>query len=1020
MNLVRWKMALAFAAVLTLCLLPTAEAKPSEQIKDKYQQLLKSASVTEILTEALRNSENAEIDSLGDLLSVRATEAAQVLDALSRDGSTEAATLRSELLVWMARGDEMPMWKRKERKGKPETMSTDQVGRRAAKLLGYPDPFVRGLAEWAISICVGIENAGGKAIWPTDDVPSWYEQWQQTLQGDSMLEFDYIRQAVQVGSHRSRSAILKSAEATHDRVRRAADTKGMAKWTAFEDVYNKLRAAAESQDADLTELRRLWLKLRRTGREVVLGNQDTDFAKILFATRHAYHDGPNITAGAKSYIIKPGGDIFVKSGFDIGDSVRPLINGKLAPGHMRGMELWWGGDRIVFAYTQQPRYYTETLIESDQGFDDKRHGASEPVHIYEIQTNGTALRQITDHPFNSDVEPAYLPNGDIVFCSDRANFGSQCSGSFLQNKKIVNLYRSAADGSNIRVFHNNKDFDRYPHVMDNGLILYTRWEYQERHLWQTHNLWTTRPDGTMTDPIYKEHINSGPMALRDARQIRGSHKLVAIACGHHEYAQGALTIIDHHIGLNDSAGMRIVTPRISPREGGIGRGKTVTEGGVEEDGGLYQQPYPLSEQRFLASYSYHLPRSDKNASSFGIYYIDVWGNKELIHRDPVLSAVYPIPLKKRPVPPVIPDLVDQKNFALCFLGDVYDGLDGVHKGEVKYIRIANRTEQPTFHTGDGVTEFNHLHYVPDGSWAHALGVWTWTPARVIGIVPVEEDGSAYFKVPTNVPLYFQALDENFMELRRMRSFVSFQPGEVRGCTGCHETRNQTPPRHVASSKALSRPPSSPKPPVWGDTMLPDYERHIQPILTKHCTGCHGEKDPEGGLEFTARKFEHQCQSYRTMFGLSSQDRTPFWSAYNYKLMYPDEDPLVNKDALKKMAKNQYPGQLVSLSDRFSDASITEVKQFGSHKSKLITTLLGQKHKERVKMDREEWIALVTWVDLNAPYWGSFVDKEPVRRKERPKRVFLEFPSPFESPVGPCRIVETRSLSKLDVKPNVHP
>jgi hypothetical protein len=1027
------------ALLISLFLVRTSTITGGQKAKsfaDTCRPLLEKEQFDEIVKRLLTTADgpgaDESIEALGEVLAVSMPYAEGVLNAFSNQDSVEAATLEAELLLQIAQGQkDAGGWLRWMNEGKKETqdgsdlVSVDWIGQKGVALLDHKDPFVRGFAEWAIAVRVGIENSRSLSVWPNKDTPQWYCQWRDALTPEFLLECDYVRQGAAVDVHRGSDNLLVSAKKIVDRARRisqqidAKSSNDVKKKTRqslsrLEKGYETLVEKARKNSADLTEQRKAWLALRHIARQVVLAAPDLDFEKIVFATRHAFHDGPNITAGAKSYIIKPGGDIFEKTGFNPGFGTRPLIDSKLPAGHMRGMELHWDADRIVFAYAEQPRYYEETLVESDQGFDDKVHGASDPSHIYEIGTNGNRLRKITDHKFNSDIEPAYLPDGDIIFCSDRSNYGSQCSGNFKQNKKIVNFYRTSLDGTGLRPLHNNKDFDRYPHVMENGLVVYTRWEYQERHLYQTHNVWTTRPDGTMTNAIYKEHINTGPMALRDPRQIPGEHKLVAIACGHHEYAQGAVTLIDYQVGVNDSSAMRIVTQSISPREGGIGEGKTVDDGGVEDDGGLYQQPYPLSEKSFLVSYSYHLPRTSPNPNNFGIYYIDVYGNKELIHRDPVLSSVYPIPLKKRPHPHVIPDSVkNDQLYASGYVADVYVGLEGVQRGTVKYLRISNRTEQPTFQTGDTVVNFNHLHYVPDGSWAHALGVWTWTPGRVIGVVPVEEDGSAYFKVPVNLPVYFHALDKNFMEIRRMRTFVSFQPGEIRGCDGCHETRNQAPPMQLFKPVAVQRAPSQPVPPSWGDTILPDFERHIQPIFTRHCADCHGQKEPAGGLEFTARKVDGYNQSYRTMFGLAPDVPTPVWSKDAHLWLYPESKPFVDKAMLTKMSKNQYPGQLISLSDRFSDASITQPKEFGSFQSKLITTLLKEPHKEKVQLSQDEWIDLVTWVDLNAPYWGSYLDKDPLRQGQRPKRVFVEYPAPFKSPAGSCKIVETEDLPSLD-------
>ncbi len=995
--------------IFFLGLLAPRAAKDNESVKTEYAQLVKAGRYGEIEKRILDATGKAqggkEIDALGEVLAVSADDAKDVLDIFAQNDSVTATTTYAELLLWMARGDEMPRWKRKNRETEPVLMPIEEIGQRSATLLDHNDPFVRGIAEWAIAVSVGKANSGSLSIWPVQDAPGWYETWIQFLDNpEFVLEIDYVRQGATLGIHRTAEKLAESAERILQRSQKAVDWFQYSSQFDEETLIRSLNSLENAhaglkqsvEDKDLTKARIQWIQLRTAARDIVFLNPDIQFDEILFGLRHAAHDGPNITAGAKSYIYKPGGDIVVKSGFSPGDTARPLIDGKLPPGHVRGIELWWDADKLVFGYAKQPEYYDEFILESDQGFDDKKHGLSEPVHIYEIDIDGKGLKQITDHEYNSDVEPTYLPTGDVVFCSDRSNFGSQCSGHFFQNKKIVNLYRVSRDGGNPRPLSNNKDFDRYPHVLDSGELIFTRWEYQERHLYQTHNLWTSHPDGTMSDAIYKQHINSGPMALRDARQIPGSHKMAAIACGHHEWAQGALTIIDHHRGVNNFRGMRIVTPEISPREGGIGRGKAVDEGGVMDNGGLYQQPYPLSEQSFLVSYSYHLPRSDSNANNFALYYIDVWGNRELIHREPVLSAVYPIPVAKRKQPPIIPDIVHpEKQEAECYVANVYSGVPEIEYGTIKHIRISQPTHWPTFQTGDRVTDFNHLHYTPSGSWARTLGVWTWTPARVIGTVPVRSDGSAYFKVPVAAPVYFQALDENSMEVRRMRTFVTLQPGELRGCTGCHETRDETPMTSYRLPTAAPEKPSVPIPPSWGNEELPDYERHIQPILDKYCVSCHGETDPAAGLEFSGRKFDGYCQSYRTMFGLSADEPTPIDETWSFNLFYPEAPkPDRDRDSLKQMEKNEFPGQLISISNRFSDASITQPMEFGSHKSEFILALLEEDHQKRVNMSQEDWIDLVTWVDLNAPYWGSFVDKEPVREGEKPVRVRIELPPPF--------------------------
>jgi mono/diheme cytochrome c family protein len=382
-----------------------------------------------------------------------------------------------------------------------------------------------------------------------------------------------------------------------------------------------------------------------------------------------------------------------------------------------------------------------------------------------------------------------------------------------------------------------------------------------------------------------------------------------------------------------------------------------------------------------------------------LYYIDVFGNKELIHRDPVLSVWYPVALKKRALPPVIPDSPGNVEYAETYVTNVYQGMEDVQPGEIKYIRIGHHTEWPAAQIDDQPHNYNHYHYTPSGSWSRTLGMSTWSPARVIGTVPVEEDGSAYFKVPANVPVYFQVLDENMLEVRRMRSFITYGKGKTRGCTGCHETRDEAPMGLTYMPKALKRTPSQPEPPTWGDTTLPDYEAHIHPIFENNCAGCHGAEDPAAGLEFSSRRVDGYYQAYRTLFGLKAEKPTPVHELHAWEITFGDHhNVVVDKDALVKMERNEYPGQLVTISNKFGDASVTKVREFGSGNSKLIDVLMSEKHKKHVQLSDQDWQDLVTWIDLNAPYWGSFIDKEPVRKGGKPKRVTVKFGEPFAEQV----------------------
>ena len=957
-----------------------ARPRSPETISRQYGVLLKSQgpakAAQELLEGYVTERADLELSGLAKNVSDSPDTAIAVLDELAKERSALRDGLRAELLWHYAR--------RMKLEG--------ELARRAAALLDHEDPFVRGLAEWAISVRINRDNLGRTYEWPSEDGPDWYEKW-RSLSEEDLLAVDYIRQGVDRDVHRSTKALVKSARATVERanglaayVRKSGTDRRVAQLESriegMQAALDEMTRYAESDPDDLTGQRSRWLKLRLAAREVVLSNPDLDFDEVLFATRSDVGNNGNITRGFYMQFWQPRSELYRKSGFHPADGTQALLKGRLGPGHMRGMDLWWDAGRLVFSWCKQPDYY-----KGDQP------GKSRPAHLYEVNVDGSGLRQITDHPCNSDTEPTYLPDGAVAFVSDRSNYGSQCAGSFWQDRKIMNLYRASADGRDIRPLTNNKDFDRYPHSMDNGQILFLHWEYQERHLWQPHTLWTCRPDGTQQDSVYKQHIRNGPMSLRDTRQVWGSDMLVGVACGHHNWAMGALMMINHQKGINDPSGMYLLTPNISGTEGGLGGRPPVPEGGVPDGGGYYVQPWPLSEKSVLAGYSYDYPRGG-GGENYAIYYVDVWGNKEMIHRERYISCVYPVALRERKAPPVLPDATDQsKNYATTYVTDVYRDLPGVEKGEARYIRISQHMPWPAVQLSDEYGDFNDLHWSASGTWARNLGIWSWSPARVIGTVPVEEDGSAHFKVPVEQPVYFQLLDENYMELRRMRSFVTYQPGENRGCWGCHESRNIPPPRvEDTMPRAVSRPADMPEPPVWGHYQVLDYEGDVQPILNRHCVRCHGVDEPAGGLEFTDRRVGNHFQSYRTMFGITGEESERGRYVNDWTKGGGGISAECNT-ALRNMEKNAHPGQLVSIANRMGGShEVTQPKQFGSHKSKLITHLLNDAgHRRNVHLSETEWRKLVCWVDLNAPYFSSYMD----HHTDPPRWVDVIFSNPWE-------------------------
>ena len=725
------------------------------------------------------------------------------------------------------------------------------------------------------------------------------------------------------------------------------------------DIVNALDRPGERND------KAEYLRLRWLGRQLVFMNPLTDFDRLLFVKRYTQQTYPDICLNHMPWVSQPGGDVCVlENPFSLngsGQNVTPLIDGQLGPGHVRGIDLRWDGDRVVFGYAKQGNFPFEEWpapVGSERMIGHDLRLSQEPIHIYEINTDGNGLRQVTNDKMWSDLDPAYLPNGNIVFVSERCGFSLQCNNGPFHDETSCNLYSVRPDGTGLRWLSYNKDGDYQPHVFNDGTIGYCRWEYQERGWATIQSVWYIRPDGTGADALFKQHIDN-PWAFENTREVPNTtqdagRRFVSIAAAHHTLACGPICLLSPNVGLNSEEGIRIVTPGVLPPEGGMS-GTPVEEGGVVENGGYYMYPWPLSDKFFLASYTYsneHRPGSTltfrgADECGYGLYLIDVFGNKELIYKDPTISSSFPMPLLPRTKPPILAENRDPElgNRALCTVSDVTFGVDDIDPDEVKYIRVARRIGWPyTKETG------GQRYEVDGSSWG-----LSWAPALVYGEVPVEADGSASFYVPSDMSVYFQLLDKDKREIKRMRSFISFQPGESRGCVGCHETQSvaaiNTP--ESGYTLAMQREPSIPEPPPWGDQRCINYLADVQPVLDRHCASCHSGLEPAAKLDFSG--------------GLVAG--APMKTSYRS----------LNFDGLNRSYRTMIENDLITYSDKHAPASeLTQTRQFGSTKSKLIDVILNGPCAGSIKPGDESWYRLVTWIDANAPYHDNFVNSRPKR------------------------------------------
>lgn len=524
-------------------------------------------------------------------------------------------------------------------------------------------------------------------------------------------------------------------------------------------------------------------------------------------------------------------------------------------GAIRDPQVHYDGTKAIFSY---------------------RKAGTDPYHLYEIQLDGSGLRQLTDGPYD-DYEPAYLPDGGIVFVSTRCRSWVACWMT-----QVGVLYRCDGDGSNIRRLSFNTAHDNTPWVLPDGRILFTRWEYVDRSQVEFHHLWTMNPDGTNQLPFYG-NMHPGIVMIA-AKPIPGSEEILATFSPGH--------------GITDHRGFAtVLSAKSGPDERSAARQ-------LHSWPTLIKDPYPVSSELFLVAHGKEIRTLDRA------------GRMETLYRWEGEGEVYePRVMRARARESVIPPRVRlEQETGQLFLADIYRSrqLQGVERGEIRRLLIMEDLPKPVNFSGG-----------PDlVSW---LG--TFTLNRVLGTVPVEPDGSAFFEVPAGRPLFFVALDEQDLSVKRMHSFTTVMPGEVSGCVGCHEPRTSTPELgDLPSAMRAGRRPHRIEPFAQFPDVL-DFTRDVQPILDQHCVPCHAPDNREGGV-------------------MLSGDLGPVWSHSYFSLLAHLE-----------------------VSDGRNGLGNYPPRAIGSAASPLLEKLAGQHHTEAVSA--EQWRTIWLWIESGAPFAGSY-------------------------------------------------
>jgi hypothetical protein len=697
------------------------------------------------------------------------------------------------------------------------------------------------------------------------------------------------------------------------------------------------------------------LEARWTRRRTALANPLLDFDDILF-TRRVPGSFVHMSDQYYGWWSRPGGGICILRNFKSEHpAVECLTDSFQQPGSFLRPMLSCDAKKVLFSWC---RHYPGLAREPNKM--DKRNVPEDAFyHVFEMNIDpstplgagGPAVRQLT-HGKYDDIDARYLPDGRIVFLSTRRGVAVQagretarrtlatpdlpdayvrCGGGEARPVAVYTLHTMNADGADLLAISPFEMFEWEPSVANDGTILYSRWDYIDRSNTPFMSLWTTHPDGTDTRLVFGNYTRD-PHCVFEPRNIPGSSKIIFTASGHHSQTMGSLVLLDPTVNTEGDPPMTRLTPEVKFPE---------AEGWPEE---YYANPWPLSEQLYLVAWGRNdslngqPPAAALDAATvrileahgspwaggrqmpwMGLYLFDAQAGRQLLYRDPEMACMYPIPLKPRPLPPVLPQRAnwDGPQEGRFLVTDVTRGLTTARPGDIKSLRIV--AVPPKTHP-----VMNHP----------AIGLTGDDPGKcVLGTVPVDADGSAHFVAPSGVNLFFQALDAQGRALQTMRSVSYVQPGETRACVGCHENRHTAPPPGPAPAAAFRRP-SKIAPGPEGSWPF-RYDQLVQPVLDRSCVACHGEGT---NLVLTATR------------------------SYNALVLYGK--PSVND----RVQADYHRGASQEGQGLARDAALVRWLDRAD------TPCAG-------KLDADGWSRLILWLDLYGQRLGSFSDEQERELRE---------------------------------------
>lgn len=749
---------------------------------------------------------------------------------------------------------------------------------------------------------------------------------------------------------------LKGMRQLYEKLADTADKAEMAKIGTKLAELEKRFATLNAESVWVTDILPIYFETRVWKRALVLANPLVkESGKLLFVKRRptSYN---HIVMQYFGWRAQRGGGLYVLDEPGKTLKCQDILAGQMEGGNIADPCLSWDGKKIVFSWVklkEDGKRFPWQEAWTPKVVNEKEESHHEYYHIYEVNADGTGLRQLTDGCYE-DLMPCYLPEGNIVFVSSRRKGHPRCFWwGFGERWTNYTTHKMNADGSGIYALSWHETNEWYPTVSHDGQVFYSRWDYIDRDAVTHQNLWSMRPDGTNPTAVWG-NASLDIFSTFQAKPIPGSRKWVLTASAHHSCTGGSLVILDPAVAKDGPVAIERITPEIP-----------FPEAETNDIPQFYASPWPLSEDFYLTAYSpYRLEFEPKPCrdEALGLYVYDRFGNRELLYRDREIGCDSPMPFAARKMPPVLPSFLPENapNEGRFFVQDIYQGLgDKVERGSIKALRIVQIFPKTTLDQFDPI-----------------MGVAGEENGRaILGTVPVEADGSVNFIAPAQTPILFQALNEKGEAFQIMRSLTYLQPGEEIACIGCHEDRNsvvdgKSPyfnPSAVGGAAGMAGRPTLPiaagrEPSRIVPGKLEgrpfSFMESVQPILDAKCISCHGG-DPE-----------NEVYKKNPINLTRTKNEASKWFSESY------------------VALTKRPGMIPHWPKRNRIEVTPPGGENGSIGSGLKKVLADENHRN-IGLTDEDWATIAAWIDQNAIFYGTteheYLDKqfrgEPIPMQE---------------------------------------